>query len=632
MNNISDDSKAIVLLCSNACAARGEKLSVLSPLRYAQLAAQLYAQQLTPKDLLTMSAADIKARFSFSRDRLNIPQLIPELLSRAGKLPFVLQLLSEQGIGIMTRADPEFPRGLKRKLGQECPALFFYSGNIELLKTRMVGIVGSRNASPDGVKFAARYAAECVRLEHLTVAAGGAKGIDYIAEVNALNSGGCAVSLIADSLKDRLSRKEIISALSGGRYLVMSAFGLDSPFSVGSAMARNHYVYALSDAVLVAESATDGGTWTGACDNAKKGYTRLLIRDCDAPGNREMLNRGYGIAVTDADLQSGNLKIREKPAAEAVAGTQPVLKAGNSSATPAPADPATAQLVPDDVSFLREDTEKQPESVQANMQAAAEPEIKPEPEPIQKKEISSENAAPVKFTAESQADPVLRPQPEPQDENISKTQVLVDLAAAQAEDAASVRETAVKQPESLIAGTQIAPDPEIKNEPEPLPEKEGETAAAVPVKITAEPPKEAAGTSVKTVQGAAPSGGDSKKLAIVLKYCDPSGNAVSVPFEIRQIKTVNKTVPDKKEFEISSFSDLCNYLLFDAKFYLYKGNSTETLINPYAKRKGAKAFSCEELFRYVKEHDGAYLIKCKMAKADYTNKLSRIDPSDIFNA
>ena len=74
MNDISEDSKAIVLLCSKACAARGEKLPVLSPLRYAQLAAQLYVQQLTPKDLLTMSAADIKARFSFSRDRLNIPR------------------------------------------------------------------------------------------------------------------------------------------------------------------------------------------------------------------------------------------------------------------------------------------------------------------------------------------------------------------------------------------------------------------------------------------------------------------------------------------------------------------------------------------------------------------------------
>ncbi len=313
INDISDDSKAIVLLCSKVCAARGDNLPALSPLRYAQLAEQLYAQKLSPKDLFAMSAADIKARFAFPRDRLNIHELIPVLLERAGKLPFALEALFGQGIGVVTRADPLFPRTLKRKLGHECHPLFFWSGNIDLLNTRMAGIVGSRNISPDGAAFAERYASACVELEHLTVAAGGARGADTIAECAALRQGGCAVSLIADSLKERICRKDVSAALSGGKYLVMSAFGPDTPFNAGSAMARNHYIYALADAVMVVESATEGGTWSGVCDNAKAGYTRLLVRDCDAPGNREMLRRGYGVAVTDADLQAGRLKIREQP-------------------------------------------------------------------------------------------------------------------------------------------------------------------------------------------------------------------------------------------------------------------------------------------------------------------------------
>ena len=63
----------------------------------------------------------------------------------------------------------------------------------------------------------------------------------------------------------------------------------------GRAMARNKFIYILSNAALVVECEDKkGGTWSGAIENLKSSWVPLYVRENheNALGNEELLNRG----------------------------------------------------------------------------------------------------------------------------------------------------------------------------------------------------------------------------------------------------------------------------------------------------------------------------------------------------
>ncbi|MDO4484559.1 MAG: hypothetical protein Q4C54_09090 [Clostridia bacterium] len=49
-----------------------------------------------------------------------------------------------------------------------------------------------------------------------------------------------------------------------------------------------------------------GGTWAGATENLKKGWCSTFCRDCDIPGNRELIRMG---AIPVSDEWDGNVEL-----------------------------------------------------------------------------------------------------------------------------------------------------------------------------------------------------------------------------------------------------------------------------------------------------------------------------------
>jgi DNA processing protein len=64
-------------------------------------------------------------------------------------------------IKIIKKEDKEFPAKLKEL--SKCPKELYAIGNIELLKSEAIAIVGSRNASDYGLKMADKFARELSR-------------------------------------------------------------------------------------------------------------------------------------------------------------------------------------------------------------------------------------------------------------------------------------------------------------------------------------------------------------------------------------------------------------------------------------------------------------------------------------
>ena len=128
------------------------------------------------------------------------------------------------------------------------------------------------------------------------IVSGGAKGIDRAAMQGALDAGGEAAGVMADSLERAALLRDNRELLMESKLVLISPYDPAIGFNVGHAMQRNKLIYALADAALVVTSDfKKGGTWAGAFEqlNSLK-YVPVFVRD-DAnasKGNSALLKLG----------------------------------------------------------------------------------------------------------------------------------------------------------------------------------------------------------------------------------------------------------------------------------------------------------------------------------------------------
>ncbi|MDW2012672.1 DNA-processing protein DprA [Vibrio sp. Vb0301] len=98
---------------------------------------------------------------------------------------------------ILTLTDPRYPPQLKQIVAP--PPLLFVQGNPTCLSQPQIAMVGSRNASFDGLQHARQFAAEFVQHDFI-VTSGLALGIDGHAHDGALQAGGKTIAVLGSGL------------------------------------------------------------------------------------------------------------------------------------------------------------------------------------------------------------------------------------------------------------------------------------------------------------------------------------------------------------------------------------------------------------------------------------------------
>ncbi|HEY85732.1 MAG TPA: DNA-processing protein DprA [Chloroflexi bacterium] len=284
------DTQAILLLCGRFGKKDIPSASPLTVTEYSQLAQWLWSQKMRPADLLQTGWLERLRDFKHKKitiDRLQI------LLNRGGAMALAVESWTNKGLWILTRSDPDYPKRLKDKLKQAAPPILYGVGNKALLNRGGLGVVGSRNVDEAGQSFTREVAALCVDL-HTPIISGGARGVDRDAMLTALEKGGTVMGVLANGLAQEAVSKKYRQALRDGKLTLISPYNPEARFTVGNAMGRNKYIYALSDACLVVASDTTGGTWHGATENLKKRWVPLLVRsESGIPeGNKRLLQRG----------------------------------------------------------------------------------------------------------------------------------------------------------------------------------------------------------------------------------------------------------------------------------------------------------------------------------------------------
>lgn len=264
---LSPNTQAILLLTAPLIAGRDTSSSdLLSPGEYKRLARHLREIQRQPADLMSPDAADLMRACQPVIDEARLQRL----LGRGFLLSQVIERWQARAIWVVSRADAEYPRRLKVRLREDAPAVIYGCGDMSLLESGGLAVVGSRHVDDTLIDYTmsvGRLAARAGR----TLVSGGAKGIDQAAMRGALEAGGKVSGVLADSLEKTTMNREHRNLLLDGQLVLISPYDPSAGFNVGNAMQRNKLIYALADASLVVSSDLNkGGTWTGAIEQLDK--------------------------------------------------------------------------------------------------------------------------------------------------------------------------------------------------------------------------------------------------------------------------------------------------------------------------------------------------------------------------
>jgi predicted Rossmann fold nucleotide-binding protein DprA/Smf involved in DNA uptake len=303
---LSRDAEALLLLCGRFPPSQDGEIQEVSPSECRRLLHRLAQREIPPSALLEDKHALDDSPIDAIRLRA--------LLGRNEELAEAVADWSKRGIWVLCGADDAYPARV-RVLGAAAPPLIYGAGDIELVTDDgpALAVVGSRDSGRVALKFARAVGSECARLG-IRVVSGSARGVDSEAMRAALVSGGVAVGVLSDSLAAAASARRYRELLTAGSLALISTYGPYTPFSVGNAMGRNKYIYALADAALVIWStAGSGGTWSGATEalEARKTPVYVWCDDGVPDGNQQLASLGAA-PVSEGSWRAALARLRKE--------------------------------------------------------------------------------------------------------------------------------------------------------------------------------------------------------------------------------------------------------------------------------------------------------------------------------
>lgn len=216
-----------------------------------------------------------------------------------------MEFVTKNDIRILFVDDADYPQRLKRSDCDDTPILLYYKGNADLNCSKMLSIVGSRKATDYG-RSATEQLVKELSSENMLIVSGLAYGIDSASHQAALNNGLPTVGVLGHGLnliypaQNRNLAKEMIA--NGG---LLTEFPSNTKLDPGLFPARNRIIAALSDVVVVMESAKKGGALITA--EIANSYNRDVfalpgrINDTYSEGCNMLIRSNKANLLTSAD-------------------------------------------------------------------------------------------------------------------------------------------------------------------------------------------------------------------------------------------------------------------------------------------------------------------------------------------
>ncbi|MBI1174154.1 MAG: DNA-protecting protein DprA [Sideroxydans sp.] len=193
--------------------------------------------------------------------RQHVKPAVAEAIAQDIDETLLLQLadwLDSPGNGIVTLADPDYPQALLNI--PDPPPLLYIKGRRELLNSSALAIVGSRNATPQGLSNAEAFA-QTLGIAGLCIVSGLAHGIDAAAHRGGLRSSAGSIAVIGTGMdKVYPAANRELAHLLAAQGLLISEFPLGTPPLAANFPRRNRIISGLSLGCLVVEASLQSGS------------------------------------------------------------------------------------------------------------------------------------------------------------------------------------------------------------------------------------------------------------------------------------------------------------------------------------------------------------------------------------
>lgn len=215
-----------------------------------------------------------------------------------------MEALAAMGARLLFLGEEGYPDLLAQT--EDAPLVLAAQGSLAPLALRGVGIVGARNASGTGRRFAEDLA-DALAVRDICVVSGLARGIDAAAHAGALRSG-TTIAAIAGGLDRPYPRENAALqariAAEGG--LILSEAPLGTAPLARHFPRRNRIVAGLSLGVVVVEAALQSGTLITARLAAEAGRELFAVPgsplDPRSRGSNDLIRRGARLTETAEDI------------------------------------------------------------------------------------------------------------------------------------------------------------------------------------------------------------------------------------------------------------------------------------------------------------------------------------------
>lgn len=240
-----------------------------------------------PEEDRELSERDIVA-LGYGREQAG---QILNLLKAGEQLDAYLRQGRKMGCVPLTRVSPGYPPLLRQRLGLDSPGCLWAKGDVSILDTPAISLVGSRELGEKNRQFAAEVGYEAA-MQGLTLVSGNARGADRTAQEACLAAGGRVISIVADELSKQPVKRNL---------LYLSEEDFSEPFSAQRALSRNRCIHALGRMVFVAQASLGkGGTWDGTVKNLRFGWSPVACFQDGSESAQQLSRMGaYLVGVED---------------------------------------------------------------------------------------------------------------------------------------------------------------------------------------------------------------------------------------------------------------------------------------------------------------------------------------------
>lgn len=168
------------------------------------------------------------------------------------------EMMQKAGAVAVTISDPQYPALLREIF--DPPVVLFARGRLELMRSTLFGVVGTRRPTPYGLAATERLAGDLARAG-LSIVSGMARGIDTAAHKAALAAGGDTVAVLGCGVDVVYPvENRALSAEMASKGLIISEFPMGSVAFPQNFPIRNRVISGMSVGLLVVEGAQYSGS------------------------------------------------------------------------------------------------------------------------------------------------------------------------------------------------------------------------------------------------------------------------------------------------------------------------------------------------------------------------------------